>query len=232
LLRTAEDDLRQATTIDQSRATAWNTLSLLLYRKYERVEANLAAQRAYGEDTYLSSAPDILFRLYATSWDLEQFVEAAKWCDLGRKRFPDRPQFINCQLWLLTSDIRQPNAAEAWRLLGELERVTPKSRWEAARREAQMIVALSIAREGHQDSARQVIERSRAGRQIDPRGELIGQEIIVRAMLGDKDEAIRLLRLYLTSHPEHREGFTKANRWEFRTLRDDPRYLRLVGTGS
>jgi tetratricopeptide (TPR) repeat protein len=232
LLRTAEADLRQATTLDPSRATAWNALSLLLYRKYNRVEANLAAQRAYGEDTYLSSAPDILFRLYATSWDLEQFVEAAKWCDLGRRRFPDRPQFIICQLWILTTNERQPDAGEAWRLLGELEGVTPKSQWESARREAQMIVALSIARAGYPDSARHVIERARAGHEIDPRGELIGQEIIVRAMLGDKDEALRLLGRYLTSHPEHREGFTKANRWEFRTLRDDPRYLELVGTGD
>ena len=232
LLRTAEEDLRQATTLDPGRATAWNALSRLLYRKYNRVEANLYAQRAYGEDTYLSSAPEILFRLYATSWDLEQFVEAAKWCDLGRRRFPDRSQFINCQLWLLGTDVRRPNPDEAWRLLSELERVTPKSRWEAARREAQMIVALSIARAGHPDSARHVIERSRAGRDIDPRGELIGHEIVVRAMLGDKEEALRLLSLYLTSHPEHREGFTKANRWEFRVLREDPRYLKLVGTGD
>jgi serine/threonine-protein kinase len=232
LVRTAEEDLRQATTLDPGRATAWNTLSLLLYRKYKRVEANLAAQRAYDADTYLSAAPDILFRLYATSWDLEQFVEGAKWCDLGRRRFPERSQFIMCQLWLLTRDVRPVNPGEAWRLLGELERVTPKSQWEATRREAQMIVALSIARAGDPDSARRVIERSRAGRDIDPRGELIGQEIVVRAMLGDKEEALRLLGPYLTSHPEHREGFTKANRWEFRTLRDDPRYLQLVGSGT
>ena len=77
-----------------------------------------------------------------------------------------------------------------------------------------------------------MIERSRAGGDIDPRGELIGQEIIVRAMLGDREEALRLLGPYLTSHPEHREGFTKANRWEFRTLRDDPRFLAMVGTGD
>ena len=230
LLRAAEADLRQATNLDPGRATAWNTLSLLLYRKYNRVEANLAAQRAYEADTYLAAAPDIVFRLYATSWDMEQFIEAAKWCDLGRKRFPERSSFMICQLWLLSTNVRQPDAGEAWRLLGELERVTPKSQWESARREAQMIVALSIARAGHPDSARRVIERSRAGSEIDPRGELIGQEIIVRAMLGDKEEAMRLLTLYLTSHPEHREGFTKANRWEFRGLREDPRYLGLVGT--
>jgi serine/threonine-protein kinase len=233
LVRTAEEDLKRATTLDPGRATAWNALSQLLYRKYARVESKLAALRAYDADTYLSAAPDILFRLYTTSWDMEQFVEAAKWCDLGRRRFPERWQFITCQLWVLTSDVRQPNAAEAWRLVGELERITPKSQWESARREAEMIVALSIAREGHLDSARRVIERARGDRTIDPRGELIGQEIIVRAMLGEKtdtEEALRLLELYLTSHPEHREGFTKANRWEFRGLRTDPRYLALVGT--
>src|SRR5688500_20346846 len=61
LLRNAEQDLRQATTLDPGRATAWNALSALLYRTYNRVEANLAAQRAYAEDAYLSSAPELLY---------------------------------------------------------------------------------------------------------------------------------------------------------------------------
>ncbi|MDQ4080091.1 MAG: serine/threonine-protein kinase, partial [Gemmatimonadota bacterium] len=230
LLRLAEEDLRQSTSLDPGKATAWNTLSFLLYRKYNRVEANLAAQRAYAADAYLTAAPDILFRLYATSWDMEQFVEAAKWCDLGHRRFPENHLFTLCQLWLLSTNVRQPDPAKAWQLLDELEQLTPASRREMVRRAWQMVVALSIDRAGHPDSARRVIERARAGRDIDPRGELLGQELVVRAMLGDNEEALRVLKVYLTSHPEHREGFTKANRWEFRALRNDPRYLALVGT--
>jgi serine/threonine-protein kinase len=232
LLRTAEEDLRRATTIDQSRATAWNTLSALLYLNFNRVEANLAARRAYEEDAYLEAAPEIIWRLYATSYDLEQFVDASQWCDLGGKRYPVDPRFVSCQLWLMTSNFRPPDVPEAWRLLGELEKLTPKVAWEMRRREMQMVIAVPIARAGLVDSARRVIERSRAGRDLDPRGHLTGAEVLIRALIGDKEEALRLLEMYLTSHPEHRVGYTRHNNWWYRSLQDDPRFKAIVGSGE
>ncbi|MGH7664628.1 MAG: protein kinase domain-containing protein [Gemmatimonadaceae bacterium] len=230
LLRSAEQDLRRATNIDPTRASAWNTLSLLLYRKYDRLEANVAAQRAYEADAYLRDADQILWRLYATSYDLEEISSAVKWCDLGHRRYPDDPDFVACRLWIMTSHQLPPDVDEAWRTLDEIGELVPKSAWETARLQYQMLVAVPIARAGLLDSARRVIERSRASRDVDPGGELIGQEVLVRALIGDREEAIRQLRRYLVSHPEHREGFTRANTWWWRTLQDDPRFRELVGS--
>jgi hypothetical protein len=57
-------------------------------------------------------------------------------------------------------------------------------------------------------------------------------EAVIRTMLGDEDEAIRLLQSYLTSSPGHREGFVKNSAWWWRPLWDDPRYKALIGAGS
>ena len=232
LLRTAEEDLRQSIALDAERATALNALSLLLYRKYNKVEANNYARRAYEADAYLAAAPDIIYRLTVTSYDLEQFVDAIQWCELGDARYPQQPRFAYCQLLLMGTNAREPDVAEAWRLVDEFAARTPSPSREAARREAQMLAAVPIARAGLVDSARRVMERARAGRDIDPRGELIGAEAVSRVLIGDRDEAIRLMQLYLTSHPEHREGFVKANTWWWRSLQDDPRFRELVGSGS
>lgn len=229
LLRTAEEDLRKATTIDESRASAWNTLSALLYQKFNRVESNLAARRAYEADAYLAAAPDIIWRLYATSYDLEQFVDASQWCDVGHQRFPADRRFVGCQIWLQTANFRPPNVAEAWRLLGEMGKLTPKSEWDMTRRQMSMVIAVPIARAGMLDSARRVIERSRAGPELDPRGELTGAEVAIRALIGDKDEALRQLKVYLTAHPDHRIGYTRHRQWWYRSLQDDPRFTAIVG---
>jgi eukaryotic-like serine/threonine-protein kinase len=232
LLRTAEEDLRLATEIDPSRATAWNVLSMVFYHKYNRVEANLAARRAYEEDAYLGAAREVIWRLYATSYDLEQFPDAVQWCDLGAKRYPRDYQFAACKLWLMTPFGRKTDVDEAWRLLGELQQRVPPAAWDAHRGLYNMLVAIPIARAGLRDSAERVIARSRAGRDVDPRGELIGHEAIVRALIGDNEGSIKLITQYLTSHPEHREGLMRANTWWWRALQDDPRFRRLVGTGG
>jgi hypothetical protein len=80
------------------------------------------------------------------------------------------------------------------------------------------------------DSARRVLVRARADRELDPALELSSDEAQVRTILGDRDEAVRLLKLYLTKNPGHREGFGKSNAWMWRELRDDPRFKELVGT--
>jgi hypothetical protein len=194
------------------------------------VEANLFARRAYEEDAYLSAAPDIIDRLYATSYDLEQFVDASQWCDLGQKRYPTQRRFVYCRLQLMGTNLRKPDVAEAWRLVAAIAERAPASQRELVRREAETMAAVVIARAEHVDSARRVLERARAGRDVDPRGELLGAEVLARTMIGDREEAIRLLQVYLTSHPEHREGFVKANTWWWRSLQDDPRFRSLVGS--
>ncbi len=228
LLRTAEEDLRQATRIDKSRASAWNTLSLLLYRKFERLEAHNTALKAYEADAYLESAKDILWRLYATSYDLENFVNAKQWCDRGNERYATDALFASCRLWLMTTPLAPAEPAGAWQALEEIRKRMPATRWEAVRRQYEMLVAVPLARSGHADSARRVIERARAGRDVDPTGELIGQEVVVRTLIGDKEKALEILAQYLAAFPQHREGFVKGNTWWWRSLQDDPRFKALV----
>ena len=230
LLRDAEADLREAVSVSPSQAGAWSTLSHLEYRKYNKVAANLAARRAYEADAYLASAREVLWRLYATSYDLEQFTDAIHWCDELRRRYPRDPLFVRCGLWLFTTNAREPDVDEAWRLATVMDSLAPTR--EMLRREARILVAAAIGRRGMLDSARHVMERARADRSIDPRGELMGFEAAIRTILGDKDEAIRLLQVYLTANPAHREGFVKNSAWWWRPLWDDPRYKELVGSGS
>jgi eukaryotic-like serine/threonine-protein kinase len=232
LLRGAEEDLRASVTSDPSRASAWNSLAGVYYQKPDLVEATLATRRAYEEDAYLSDAADILWRLYATAYDNEQFVDAVHWCDEGRRRFPASPQFVQCQLWLFTTSGRAPDAAAGWRLVEELKQRTPPRQWPYAGREAQMLVAAALGRAGQLDSARHVLEHARADANVDPERELVATEAFIRTLLGDRDEAIRLIKVYLTTHPEHRAGLAASQSWWWRELRGDPRFKALVGTGD
>jgi hypothetical protein len=225
-------------SISPTNASAWSVLSHLHYQKPDFTEAKLAALRAYEEDAYLSAAPDIVWRLYTTSYDLEDFSGASQWCAEGARRFPDNPRFVECRLWLLTGRARDADIPRAWALVDSLgARLTPSER-ESRGREHQMVVAGVIARvaagdsarrSSLADSARRVLLRARAGPEADPEGELLGTEAFVRTLLGDKDEAFRLLKQYFVANPGHRALFAQGNTWWWRPLRDDPRFAELVG---
>ena len=231
LLASAERDLRGATRQDPSRATAWNTLSLLLYRKLDRIGSYETARQAWEADAYLQAAPDILFRLYSIAFDLGETKGVERWCTEGRRRFPDLPDFYECQLWLMTMPSHQASASDvprAWAALDSMRVHTPPARWEAARRHYEMIVAVPIAKAGLADSAQRVIERSRGTPETDPEGELVGREIQVQTLIGEKDRALELLGRYFVAHPDHREGFLAANSWWWASLQNDPRFKALV----
>jgi hypothetical protein len=124
-----------------------------------------------------------------------------------------------------------PDPNEAWRLVSQMQKSTPKQDWEFARREAQILVAIVLNRANLADSAHHVLAASRAGPDIDPRGELTGLEALAHTFFGERDEAITLLEQYLNSHPDHRAGFSKVNAWWWRDLQQDPRFKTLAATG-
>ena len=233
-LRGAEEDLRTAVRIAPHRASAWSVLSSLSENKPEPnpIEAAIAAHRAYEEDAYLSAAPDIIWRLYSTSYDNEQPVEASHWCSEGQRRFPSNPRFVQCRLWLFTLPDTKADPREAWRLVSALRRLTPERDWAFQGREAAMLVAAALARSGMPDSARHVLERSRGNPAIDPSRDLLIDEAVVRTILGDKTEALRLLQMYLVANPDHRVGMAHTQSWWWRDLKSDPRFREMVGTGS
>ena len=238
LVRSAEQDLRAAIAVNPTQAGALSVLSFIQYLKHDAVESHNLAQRAYEADAYLTTAPAILWRLYVTSYDLESFVNAQKWCDEETRRFPHHFLAARCQLWIMTAKGIRPDPNEAWRRAATYALAAPPLQREYYRREGQIVVADVLGRAGQTghaglaDSARRVLVRARADRTIDPRGELMGYEAFVRTQLGDRKEAVDLLQRYLTDHPEHRGGFAKVNAWWWRDLQSDPRFKSLIAGGG
>jgi hypothetical protein len=134
-VREAEKDLRAAIAANPTQAGALNVLSAIQYVKFDEVESHNLAQRAYEADAYLTAAPDILWRLYATSYDLEQFVNAQKWCDEANDRFPRTVVATRCRLWIMTAKGQSRDPAEAWRRAADYEAVAPRPRMSSAERD-------------------------------------------------------------------------------------------------
>ena len=189
----AEADLRQAISIDPNQAGAWDFLSHLLLNKDQVAEAKMAASRAYQADTYLRNADVILWRLFSTSYDLDDQPEAGHWCrELGR-RFPNNQRAIECGLWHMTMDGAPVDVDSAWTLAAEYERTLSPQTEEFFKRWAGMGVAAVLARAGLADSAGAVAERSRGNSDLDPIKDLVYLEAFVRTLNGENDLALDLL---------------------------------------
>ena len=232
LLHAAEQDLRTATEIEPLHANAWNVLGHLYYQLDDIVQANLAARQAYEADAFLTAAPDILWRLWSTSYDLENKTQSRQWCEEGRRRFPANPRFYQCSLWNVTSGAEAADPEAAWALLDDVLERTPEQDRDLARLQMQVLVAGALAKAGVPalaDSARTVLERSRGDARVDPTRELLMTQAFVRTLLGDNQEAVDLLQQYLTFNPDRREGFSQHGHWWWRELRSDPSYQRMIG---
>ncbi len=225
-------DLRAAVEADPHRASAWALLSHLLMRESQPAEAKLAALHAYEADPYLANASSVLWRLYASSLDLEDGVEAARWCEEGLRRFPKEPEFTECRITLHALPGQRPEIARMWRLLEENVKLYPPHEREFRRRRGEMLVAMTLVRAGLPDSARRVALRARADATVDPSRDLVYIEAMLRNMLGDRDEALRLVGVYLATNPQERVSMAKDQTWWWRGLRDDPRFRQLVGASG
>ena len=231
LLQSARQDLEAAVQSDPSRASAYSTLSYLYYQFEDVPAAVLAARRAYEEDAYLIAAADVLSRLYIGSLDLEQFSQAERWCTELVRRFPQDYRSADCGLTLLTTPALAPDVNRAWQLVARLDSTTPGPRRAYVWIEARLTAGGVIARAGLKDSARHVLDRARAATtpDADPSQDLLGIEAYERILLGDRDEAIALLKRYAAANPGHFER-GKDISWWWRDLRDDPRFKALIGT--
>jgi serine/threonine-protein kinase len=231
LLSDAERDFRASVGANPAQATAWTSLTHLLFAKGEIGEAKLAALKAYEADPYLKTANLTVWRLFQASLDLQDGVEARHWCNEGGKRFAEDARFAECRLWLYVLKAERTDVPEMWTVLAEYERLSPQNLREYRRLYGQMILAMGVARAGLADSARAVAGRSRADAQLDPTRDLTYLEAIVRTLTGDREEVFRLLSTYLATNPQLRESFARDQSWYFRDLRDDPKYKAIVGGG-
>ncbi len=230
LLQTAKQDLEHAVELDPSLASAHSTLSHLYYQTKDLAGAALAARRAYEEDAYLAVANDVLARRFFASYDLAQFTQAREACAEGRRRFPGDFRFADCHIWLMTAAEGAPEIAAAWRWLAAVDSLTPEERRAAQHHRAEMAVAAVLARAGLADSARRVAIRARGGHDVDPLGELVVIEAFVRTILGERDEAIQLLKRYVAGNPGH--AFQRGGdvHWWWRDLRDRPEFRTLLAS--
>jgi hypothetical protein len=95
-----------------------------------------------------------------------------------------------------------------------------------------MLVAAAIARAGLQDSARAVIARSRGTPEIDPEHDLLALEAFVQTLLGEPDEAIRLLQRYVAANPEHSFRVGGDVFWWWWDLQRRPGFQALARPGK
>ena len=230
LLTSAEEDLDAATTQDESLADAWLTLARIRAQKPDNIQAKLDALRAFEADAFMTSAQDVLWLLYTTSYDLEQFPDAVQYCDEGRDRFPSNPFFTECQLWLLASRAVDPDPDRAWQLVDSLVELSNPRVQEFNRLKGQIIVGGVLARADLPDSANSVFMASRPTPLVDPSQVLLGVEAIFRVQMGEIEEAMNLLRIYLTTSPEHRSGHRWTSHWWWRDLHSNQEYRTLVGS--
>lgn len=224
----AETDLRSAVEADGQRASAWGSLSHLLINKGEVAEGKLAAMRSYERDPYLRNAHLTVWRLFQTSLGLEDAIEAGRWCEEGRRRFPEESRFYECELLYQSMRSVEPDVDVAWEAYHEMVEASPSERAEFNRQKGRMYVAMALARAGLADSARAVADGTTTTPDIDPIRELAYYEAIVRSWVGDIDEGIRLLGTYLSANPGRIEAFAEDDSWWLEELRKDPRYASLV----
>ena len=232
LLADAQADLEQAVKINPAQAGAWGVLSSLLTHTDDVTSAHLAARRAYEQDAYLSNIDTIVWRLFNLALDDAQFPEAVHWCDVGSKRFPSDPRFVECRLSLMGTKAIEPDVSAAWKLADSVVKLTPESSRSYATASSRISVAAVLARGTLADSAKHLLSGVRAPADVDPTRDLEYDRAFAWTLLGDKTAAIKSLSLYLAANPNLASGFNSDNNWRWRSIADDPRFQRLVSTGK
>ena len=229
LLSDAQRDLERAVELDPTRASAYNTLSHLYYYSTEDVSAALlAARRAYEEDAYLDLADAIIDRLYRGSYDLAQFAQAQRWCHEGSERFPEDARFVQCHLWMMTTEGTPADPDSAWKLVARLDSLAPAASRDFIHHLSLLVTGGILGRAGFADSAFRIIHQGRAGTDIDPEQELVGYEAVIRALIGDTDTALVLLRRYVAANPGHSFEVGGDLHWWYRNLLGLPGFQTLL----
>jgi serine/threonine-protein kinase len=235
-LLSAKADLEKSTSLNRNQAGAYATLSHLYYQIPSATPSDIyiAAQRALEADEFLSNANVIYSRLFLAAYDLAQFDKAEQWCTAARQRFPDDQKAVKCRLFLLTTKSDPASVALAWKIADSAVAMLPPAQQPRERLTEDMLVAAVIAQASKAqpnlaDSARHVARRSEGTPAIDPVRDATWFGAWVYTLLGDKEEAIRLLKQYLAANPQRTASLRADPGWYFRDLEKDPRYRQAVG---
>jgi serine/threonine-protein kinase len=226
LLTDARADLENAVEADPTLASAFVTLSIMMYDFEDLAQAMRMAEKAYDADAYLANADQVIDRLFWISLDREILPQARKWCDEGDKRFPDDPRFLSCQLWVMVTPAVEPDVDAAWRLRAQIDS-TAASPFLKVR--SDLVMGGILARAGLADSATRVLDRAHdeITSEIDPLKNLLYVEAYMRTLTDQDDAAIDLLKDYTAANPGHDFGEALGT-WWWRDLRDHPRFRELT----
>jgi len=216
----AERDLDASIQADSMRALAWVALAQLKRSGGEFAEASVDARHALDADPFLVNAEAFILIAMAQTWlDLREMELAKQWNEEGRRRYPAYAQFTAAQLVMMAGWDGWENAVDtAWSLASD----PGLQRWNSRG----LVVAAVLAREGLRDSARAVIDRVRADTEGSTDPFLDYYEAEARMQLGEPEEAIRLLGLYLQASPNSR-SYIKED-WWWEALADNPDFQALV----
>jgi eukaryotic-like serine/threonine-protein kinase len=230
LLAAAESDLRAgAAEGNPNRASSLSLLSHLLARKSQTAEAMVAARQAYEADPYLTEADVVIWRLFSAELDLGHAEEARRWCAEGVRRFPTDPFFTDCRIEEQALPGARPDPDRLWQLAEDGMALWPPTERVFRRRRADLLVAMGLARAGLRDSAQAVARRVLADTVVNAGGgELLYIAVLLENVIGDRDEALRLLERWLALNPQDRPTVAADQTWWFDGLRDDPRFRALT----
>ena len=191
LFSQSQQDLETATRLNPSAASAYAMLSHLYARSPDKSMADVifAANKALDADAYLSNADVVISRLTLGYYDLNQSADASKWCVEGRRRFPADPQFVECELLIMTSKfVTNPDPGTAWKLADSVVALTRDERDRRyARLLTRVLVAGVLARAGNRDSARSVLHATKPDPEVDPSSDLANTSAFIWTLVGRYD---------------------------------------------
>jgi len=229
LVERAEVDFRASVAQNPGQASAWTSLSHLLFNTGRTAEGKLAAMRSYEADPYVQNANLTLWRLFLGSLDLQDDVESKRWCDEGYRRFSTDYRFTECQLMVNALPGAEPDIEASWDRVDQYVELSPEDVRQFNRSLGMIYMGMALVRADMPDSARAVLLAARPTAEVDPLRGLLYYEAIARSWLGDVDEAVRLMGIHLAANPANVQSYAEGDSWWLQELYDEPRFRNLLG---
>jgi len=227
VLSLAEADLRKAASERPDQAHTWTVLGDLYFEKGLYAQAADAYKTGYDTDAFLTENRSITQMLMFSNLSSGKFDDARQWCRIARSRFREDPRFRECELVVLGwSGRSKADVANAWKEIGAIERADSAGVLSFNKVFRRMMVAAVVARSGMRDSARAVV--TRALREGGPEQPAMAAEAYVYVLIGDRAEAIKVLRRLVAAAPQVRAKVAHSP-W-FAELKDEPAFQQLLKT--
>ena len=227
LYRLAEHDLQRSIALDSLQAPAWVLLSRVWYQT--RSGSPLAAiDRAFRLDPFEPGVESTMKRFTMIAVGTRDAAAVEYWCSEARRRFPHNPSFVECRLW----QSALPNAnvkLEDVRTAGDAYvALNPPDRQRFAVSKANLLTAFALVRAGRPDSARALVNASRADRSIDPQRELSLLAAVIAAETRDTVRAVEFLNDYRRAHVGDAFSTGFEGMWSITPMVSAPSFRRLL----